>query len=227
MSISPDYFFKKRKAFSLLEVMIAIAILAMLAGSIYGVLKGVIQMTAGMEEARSRQQQIEGILELCRRTFRMMPANAIWEGRLRRQDGKVLPEIIIRDAPELLAWQKVEDFDAISVLGMRPQIGGLYSLSLLRVTQASELSQNPITTAKSSDWLTLVTDLSKIEWRYYDPRSGLWLDELPAGGLRPSAVELKLWLPEEEEPLVAVFWVVPMATQVTVPIEREEAAPTP
>lgn len=226
MSISPEIFRRKRSGFSLVEVVFALLILALLTGSIYGVIKGVIQMTAGLEDARLRQQQVEGMIELCRRTFRMMPATAVWEGRLRRQDGKVLPEIIIRKAPELFAWDKVTDFEAVSVLGLRPQIGGLYSLSLLRVNQPEDVVKDPVEGSRPGDWLALVTDLSKVEWRYYDPRSDLWLDELPAGGLRPSAVELKLWLPGEEEPLVAVFWVVPMAAQVTVPVERE-AAPQP
>jgi prepilin-type N-terminal cleavage/methylation domain-containing protein len=221
MFTSPE----SRRAFTLLEVMMGLAILAILTGSIYGVLRGTLEMAAGMDEARLRQQQIDGLFELCRKTFRMMPTHAVWEGRLRKQDGKVYPEMIIRKAPEILAWDKVTDFETVSVLGLRPQIGGLNSLSLLRVSQQGDRLIDPVTSAKPGDWMPLVTDLSKLEWRYFDPRSNLWLDELPAGALRPSAVELKLWFPGEVEPLIAVFWVVPMMNQVTVPLEKVEPLP--
>jgi prepilin-type N-terminal cleavage/methylation domain-containing protein len=210
------------QGFTLLEVMVAMGILALVAGSVYGVLRATIQMTAGMEDARIRQQQVDGLLELCRKTFRMMPAQAIWEGRLRRQDGKVYPEIILRKAPEMLAWDQVTDFDAVSVLGVRPQVGGLVSISLLRISPAGNPVADPVSAAQAADWVALVTDLSKVEWRYYDPRSDLWLDELPAGGLRPAAVELKVWFPEKAEPLVVVFWVVPMANEVAVTIEKAD-----
>ena len=125
---------KARSGFSLLELTIALAILSLIAGSVYAVLRGTIEEADLLRQEQSRQQEIDGFVELCRRTFRMLPAQATLEGRVRQQEGKYLAELIIRNAPESLAWGKVDDLDAISVLGMRPQIGGLFSLGLLRVS---------------------------------------------------------------------------------------------
>ncbi|NJK93389.1 MAG: prepilin-type N-terminal cleavage/methylation domain-containing protein [Blastochloris sp.] len=210
--------------FSLFEVTLALFILALLAGSIYGVIRGTVQMAASMDEARARQQQLDGLMELCRKSFRMLPAKASLEGRIRQVDGKILPEVLIRQAPELLAWDQVRDFETMNVIGLRPQLGGLFSLSLLRVSEAEILGKDPVSAAQPDAWLPLISDLSKVEWRFYDPRAGAWLDTLPRGSARPTAVELKLWLPEEENPVTAVFWVVPLLNQVTVPLEPE---PTP
>jgi hypothetical protein len=212
-----------RYGFSLLEVTVALAVLMLVAGSIYGVLRGTLGLTAALEEERTRQEQIDGLIELCRKTFRMLPAEASLEGRVRREDGKLLPELIIRNAPETLAWDRVTDMEAISALGLRPQLGGLFSLGLLRTTKPEDINVEPVKLAKDGDWLTLVSDLEKAQWRYFDSRSGLWLDDLPAGSLRPNAIELSLWFPGEQEPLRAVFWVVPIARQITVQAMPREA----
>jgi prepilin-type N-terminal cleavage/methylation domain-containing protein len=217
-----------RAGFTLFEVMASLTILTFLMVTVFGIIQGTLQLAAGIEESRRRDQQLDGFIELCRRSFRIMPAQAVWEGRLRRQEEKAYAEIIIRRAPEIFAWDKLEDFDAVSVLGVRPQVGGLFSLGLLRSSQPDGLQVDPVLNSKPEDWLILVSDLARVEWRYYDPRTRLWLDELPAGGLRPSAVELKYWLPGEENPEVAVFWVVPMVAQVTVPSaqqRRQEGSP--
>jgi len=205
---------KRQRGFTLIEVTTAMAILTLVAGSVYGVLRGTIEVAAGLEQARREQQQMDGLFELCRRTFRSFPADAILEGRFKQQGGKAFPEVLIRRAPELLAWDQVTDFEAVSILALRPQVGGLYSLSLLRVTQPKDQLEDPTARSKDGDWLKLVTDLAKLEWRYFDPRSNLWLDELPIGGIRPTAVELKIWSGAEKNPTTAVFWVVPLVPQV-------------
>jgi prepilin-type N-terminal cleavage/methylation domain-containing protein len=207
---------RRAAGFTLLEVTVALAVLLLVAGCIYGVLRGTLELTAGLSEQRTRQEQLDGVVELCRRTLRMLPAEALLEGRTRRVDGQLLPELIIRNAPELLAWERVTDWAAVSALGLRPQLGGLFSLALLRTTQPEDIAQDPVAAADAGEWLTLVPNLKKITWRYFDSRSGLWLDDFPVGNLRPDAVELTLWLAEEEEPLRMVFWVVPMARNITV-----------
>lgn len=205
-----------RGGFTLLEVTVGLAILLLVAGCIYGVLRGTLEVTAGLEERRTRQEQVDGVVELCRRSFRMLPAEATLEGRVRRVDGRLLPELIVRDAPETLAWERVTDWEAISVLGLRPQAGGLFSLSLLRTTPPRDFREDPVALAADGEWLVLVPDVRQAGWRYFDARSNLWLEDLPKGRLRPEAIELTLWLAEEEEALRVVFWVVPMVRQITV-----------
>ena len=202
--------------FTLLEVAVAMSILVLIAGTIFLVLRGTIEEASVLQQEQSRQQQVDGFIELCRRTFRMLPSQATIEGRVRQDSGKNLTEIIIRKAPESLAWGKVEDYNAISVIGLRPQIGGLFSLGLLRVTDPKDPGVDPVTESKPEDWLTLIADVVRADWRYYNAKSDLWLDEQPAGSGRPGAIEMSLTLAGEEEPLVIVFWVVPVVQQQVV-----------
>ncbi len=215
------------RGFTLLEVTVAMAILVIIAGSIFAVLRGTISEVSVLSEEQSRQQEIDGFIELCRKTFRMLPAEASLEGRVRQDSGAVLPEILIRKAPESLAWGKVEDYDTISVIGLRPQIGGHFSLGLLRVSDPKNPLVDPVIASKAEDWLTLIPDVSKIEWRYYDARSAMWMDILPAGSGRPAAIEMKLLLPGDDDPLVVVFWVVPIVPQAVVPQGSNPPAPKP
>lgn len=207
----------KSQGFTLIEVTLAMAVLVLVAGSVYGVLRGTIEVAAALEDSRQEQQQIDGLFDLCRTTFRSLPVEAIVEGKFRRQGGKTFSELLIRRAPELLAWDRVTDFKAVSILALRPQIGGLYSLSLLRVTEPQDPQADPSARSKDADWLKLVTDVSKVEWLYYNANSNLWLEELPPGGLRPNAIKLKLWLAGNKEPLTAVFSVVSIVKETLAP----------
>jgi len=177
------------------------------------VLRGTIAEAAELQDSQARQQQIDGLIELCRRSFRMLPAQTVLEGRVRQDQGKYLPEIIFRNAPEIMSWDQAEDLNAITVLGLRPQLGGLFSLGLLRVSQPQDVSQDPLEGTQDSDWVILMPDIVQLSWRYYDPGSNSWMDALPQGSQRPLAVEMTLKLTGERDPRVLVFWVVPVVKQ--------------
>jgi len=52
-------------------------------------------------------------------------------------------------------------------------------------------------------WFTLLPEIERIEWRFYDPVKKLWVDQHPPG--RPPMIELRLAMPGRKMPLRAVF----------------------
>ena len=213
MSISPRQFSARpsHSGFTLIEVTVSLLILALIAGGIFAALQGTISEAASIRDAQTRQQQIDGLLELCRTTFRTLPGNASVESRVREEKGKTVPELIFRNAPFVLAWDSAQRLDAVTVLGLRPQIGGLSTLSILRVSDPG-LARDPVDGVSDAAWMPLVPDLSKVSWRFYDASSGRWLDLLPRGTARPTAVELQLTPSGATEPVRMVFWIPPVVT---------------
>ena len=216
------------RAFTLLEVLTALLILALVAGAIGGVVRGTLGGAAALEESQSRQQQIDGLIELCRKSFLNLPAEAVLEGRIRQQDGKALPELIFRQAPQLLAWDRVRSLDVVSVLGLRPQVGGLFSLGLLRAREPG-VGRDVAAASRVQDWLLLVPNLRGVTWRFYNAAAAQWTDLQPANAPRPAAVELRLSLAEEADPVRVVFWIpplqpaVPLALSPTLPLSMMPA----
>lgn len=214
---------KPKKGFSLIEVVIALTILVLLSGSVYAVLKGSIDTAATIRESQSRQQQIDGFLDLCRTVFHQLPAQAVLEGRIRESGSKAFPEIIFRNSPELFSWGNVTDLGAVTVLSLVPQIGGRFSLALLRSNPGRDVLADPVDKATSEDWVILVPDVTSVIWRYFDANSNNWLPLLPRGSRRPGAVELTLQLADVKEPIRMVFDILPLAA----PVSRAVRIPPP
>lgn len=120
----------------------------------------------------------------------------------------MLPELLFRDAPQLFAWDQVRYLDAVTIFGLRPQVDGLYCLAVLRVRDPG-LARDPVDGSREGDWLQLVPNVKRATWRFFDPTAGQWLDILPKGSKRPSAIELQLQLAEDESPRRIVFWLPP------------------
>lgn len=219
-----------KAGFTLLEVALALLILILIAGALFGVVQGTLTLAAGLEEAKRRDEEINGIYELCRRTFRTLPAEAKLVARVRETEGAKLPELIIHDAPELLVWKQIEDWDVVSALGLRPQTGGRFSLCLLRKSQGGDAQEDVVARALPGDWLVLMRDVVSLQWRFYNPELGTWMETVDRGSPRPAAAELTLELAGSEEPLRMVFWLVPVMAQAAVPTgapNNNDQAPPP
>jgi prepilin-type N-terminal cleavage/methylation domain-containing protein len=80
----------RSRGFTLLEVMMAIAILSILTGVLFSMVRVTMETVADFSQLQTRQQQVSGLLELCRSTFRSLPNSAILEGRIREEEGKYL-----------------------------------------------------------------------------------------------------------------------------------------
>ncbi|MBI4024411.1 MAG: prepilin-type N-terminal cleavage/methylation domain-containing protein [Verrucomicrobia bacterium] len=196
--------------FTLLEVMLAVALLALLAGGLFAIVSGTMASAAELHQRQNRQQQVEGLVALCQRTFRTLPSSASLQGGVREESGVYLPEVILRQAPAAFSWGDPSVALPTAVLRARPQVGGLFGLGLLREhdssgVESSSESERPVR------WLMLLSDIRKLEWRFYDSRTATWMEEWNDHALRPSLVELTLTLAGELSPVRFIFWLPPLA----------------
>lgn len=201
---------ERYRAFTLLEVMLALAILTLLAGALYAMVDATLRATSELEMRTNRSQQIRGFIELCRKTFRALPASSSFAVRINQEGENLMPELVFRNAPGLFAWGEPGEEPTSTILGVRPQLGGLVSLSLLQDSD-EEIGSYLLGGSPKQAWLPLISGLRKVEWRFYDPRTTVWMKEWKEQGFRPSLVELTLTI--EEGPQRYVFWVPPVQQQ--------------
>lgn len=198
------------RAFTLLEVVLSMAILALLAGALYAMVGASVRGTSELEARENRVQQINGYLGLCRKIFRTMPGRGTLELRVTRQGENYTPELIFRNAPGLFQWGNEDNVYISTILGVRSQVGGLVNVSILQDKEDEIDSYLNGGTAKRP-WLVLLPDLRKVEWEFYDPRTLVWMKEWKEGGVRPTFAELTLT--SEQGTGKYVFWIPPIAPQ--------------
>jgi hypothetical protein len=198
----------KTRAFTLFEVMLALGILVLLTGSIFAILQASLAAVEEIQKQQQRGRTYFGLTELCRKTFRTLPASATVEGGVYEEDGKYYSRVIIRQSPKAFAWGEDTRYLGESILSARPQLGGLYSFGLLRQTEADA---QQFALKETPRWLLLARDIREVRWRFYDPRTTQWQEEWKDPSLHPGLVELSLTLAGETQPIRSVFWLPPLA----------------
>jgi prepilin-type N-terminal cleavage/methylation domain-containing protein len=217
---------KHARAFTLFEMVVVVAIFVLLAGGIYATVNAAVRATATLSEENLQIQRLNAFVSLLRRTFHNLPANAVFSGGVRSQDGDGLAEIVLRDAPGVFAWGLGGPSSGTALLSARPRLGGGRELSLLLLPGSlGEMERREA--LRDAKWLRLLPDLREVQWRFYDEAQQDYVDEWPEGN-RPPLVELNLTLLGEEVPRKFVFWLPPVkevALTTAPPEEPQEAQP--
>lgn len=103
MFTGPDFCVKNSRAFTLIEVVVGLAILSLMAGAIYGIVSGSVESTAALGLIQSEDRRVESFLHRTRIAFAHLPAGATME--LKILEGEPLrQELILRGIGEAFAW---------------------------------------------------------------------------------------------------------------------------
>jgi len=218
---------KYARGFTLFEMVVVVAIFVLLAGGIYATVNAAVRATATLGEENLQVQRLNAFVALLRRTFHNLPANAVFSGGVRAQDGDGSAEIVFRDAPGVFAWGLGGPSAGTAILSARPRLGGGRELSIL-ILPGSLGEMERREALRDGKWLRLLPDLREVQWRFYDEAQQDFVDEWPEGN-RPPLVELNLTLLGEEIPRKFMFWLPPvkeveLATEAP-PQEPQEPQP--
>ena len=199
---------KYARGFTLFEMVVVVAIFVLLAGGIYATVNAAVRATATLGEENLAIQRLNAFVSLLRRTFHNLPANAVFSGGIRAQDGDGSAEIVFRDAPGVFAWGLGGPSAGTAILSARPRLGGGHELSIL-ILPGSLGEMERREALRDGKWLRLLPDLREVQWRFYDEAQQDFVDEWPEGN-RPPLIELNLTLLGEEIPRKFMFWLPPV-----------------
>jgi prepilin-type N-terminal cleavage/methylation domain-containing protein len=196
------YILRGRAGFTLLEVVVAMVIMSILAGSLYSLVKTTIQSSVLLENSIRREQEITGFIDLCQKTFRSLPPGATLEGTFREEGGAQVKALIVRESPKTLSWGDTASSHGISVISAKAQNNGLLSLALSHSLEYE---------SKEARWLQLMSNVQQFQLKFYDPRSGSWNEEWKDPSFRPSLIEMQIKLSEGDRAYRHIFWLPPVS----------------
>jgi type II secretory pathway pseudopilin PulG len=195
-------------AFTLLEVILAMSVLALLVGMLWTVVKSSVGSAYYIEQSQIEQQQYVALNSFLENLFRKIPAEAQITSRLKDQGSQGLSLLYLTNAPGAISMlNQGASLDTV-ILGAREQIGGYVQFSLY--TSASSIDKG----GNDNEFppLDLIKDLASIQWRYFDARTQQWMLDWLDGSTKPALVELTLKPPGKSEiPKVFVYWIPPLA----------------
>lgn len=243
---------------TLLEVVVGLAILALMAGAIHAIVSGSVESTAMLAATQTEDRRMEAFLNRTRLALSHLPDGASLELKILEND-PLRQEFTVRGVPEAWIWGPNPRWDkpvitlcarsweesrraaglnsgslsaaatssssaaSSSTASSTAAGSGLtperYSLAMsvpdfYRTTDEGEpVPDSPLKSRQGNQflkpdlqgrfWLDLLPEVSRVEWRFYDPAKKLWLEQSPPA--RPPLVELRLFLPGRTTPERVVF----------------------
>ena len=186
--------------FTLLEIMLAVAILGMMAIAIFRFVQTNLIAVRFSAEIAAADAQYDGLRDLLTTQWQSLsPLRAKMVGEPFKLNDRERDEIkwSCGAGPGLLTRYAPGEFTA--VLRLQPNDDRL-DLGILRKPEGdSDVAE------KNETWVPLIKNVGSLEISYFDPNANDWLPRWPGGNKLPSLVKVSVGRPDATEPWEAVI----------------------
>ncbi len=210
-----------RRGFTLIEMMMALAVFVLLASAVFGLMTGVLQSTSTLQDNQDRRDVVDALTAFLKKQLNEMSAQAGVTSYIRGDgDGLKQDGVIFGTASQA------------SAIDARLQPNGYY---LLRITSYAAESvngqsvdaRNTLANLVSGDdpsltWKTLIGDIKTLSWKFQDANATDWSDTWSATG-KPAFIEFSMLPAGDLKAVTMDFWL-PKIDPITLNIPT--AAPT-
>lgn len=207
----PERFAVERGAFTLLEVILSMAILALLAASVYAITSSSITAARTTMDQQLVLRRLDAFLTVTRNAFVNLPA----QGSVALEIGKdkgggTEPRLILGRVQGIFGIASLGGGSLM--LASKARADGTRTICM--VTIPGGLSDRELEAAKSAPGIPLLPKARSPRWSFLSGNNAdgtpLWREELTAGNPRPKAVRLQLELDEIPDPVEAIFYLPPL-----------------
>jgi prepilin-type N-terminal cleavage/methylation domain-containing protein len=222
------------RAFTLLEVMIAVLIISMLVISVFRFVKSVLLAVRVSTDATVSKQEVAGLISYLQTQLEDLPVqqtmpavtNPLPNGAGIVPNGPPGSVPTLPPAPQPLGVlsgtsHKYHDLPADEMEWVCPAGPGVLTTAAedqYRVTLAIQnvkgksneyeigLRRRTVETdEKNYNWLPLLRPAAALEIRYFEPRGKQWIDAWKEPILKPSLVRVRIWRAKDEPPTEVVI----------------------
>jgi prepilin-type N-terminal cleavage/methylation domain-containing protein len=200
------------RAFTLIEILIGLALLGMLTGGIFSVQRGALEVSRAVIESETRTLQVHALCELLRRNFEQMPGNARVNLQYYGGAGSDLSEVAFTDYPLAFKWPgaPADDKGAVIFRTERSVGGGIglqAAILYLDEEQADAWSKGAFDESKIQR-ITILDGIANLRWRFLNDQTQEYEEEWPLTNTRrPTTVEMTLQFMDGTDPVQLIFWI--------------------
>lgn len=186
---APDKNIQKR-GFTLLEIMLAVAILAMMSLAIYRFVQSNMVAIRVSSEAAAVDAQYTGLRDLLTAQWQSLaPGTGALLGEPFKFNDRSRDEIrwVCGSGPGLLTRYATEDFVVTLRLQRESEKSDVLDLGFLR-----EPKNDTAIESEHESWVPLIENVHSLEIRYFDPRLNTWLDKWSDNVTLPRLVKVTI-----------------------------------
>ncbi len=194
---------KHKRAFTLLEISLAVAILAMMALAIYRFVQSNLIAIRVSSDAIAADARYDGLRDLLAAQWQALPPG---QGALLGDPFKLndRPRDEIRwicgPGPGLLTRYAGADYVVTLHLQAHPKDSDKFDLGFLRAPKNDSGIVN-----ENVSWIPLIDDVRGMQIRYFDARLNVWVERWSDTGTLPTLVKLVVERPDTTTPWEAII----------------------
>ena len=201
--------------FTLIEILLGLALIGMLAGGVFAVQRGAMQVSAEVVKSETQTLKVHSFCELLRRNFEQMPGNSKVNLQFYGGSGSDMSEVAFTDYPLAFTWPGVSAGAKTVIFRTERSVGiGLQAAILyLDEEQAAEWQKGgTFDEGKILGRITIMDGISLLNWRFLDESKDEYVEDWPLTNTRrPTMVEMTLQFMDGSDPVKLIFWIPTMA----------------
>lgn len=212
---------RRNSGFTLLEVVLAVAITGLVMAGVYAVARAAVSMSDEIVESQEQAMTTQSFVDLLRRNFEQMPGNG--QVQLVVTDagpgGATLTDVVLGEYPLAFSWAGVEAGAQTVILRTERDPRGALQARVLYLTeeQAQDYENNQLREEMVAS-IVLLDGIRYMQWHFWDDRMEEWTDSWlrqKYGTRRPSLVNLYLQFFDGGPGQNIVFWIPTVAPPET------------
>ena len=207
----------RRHGFTLLEVVLAMLLLTLLVGMVFGTARNSLALGNAVVQSQNQEMLDQAFFEFLSRQFSSLPGNTRFDMKSTEVGGgqQYLSDLTLQNVPLAFTWGGTEKIaKAIQLSTVRKRTGYLdivlrfYENEILEESDTSTNSNSLIDKAPFAE-VVLLQDIRIFEWRLLDGRSMEWQYDWDLQGRLPLQAELVIASGSEGDEIRRVFWIPP------------------
>jgi prepilin-type N-terminal cleavage/methylation domain-containing protein len=192
----------RRRAFTLLEIIIAVAIMATMALAIYRFVQSNLVAIHVSSDALAAEARYDGLREVLTTQWQSLPAGrGALLGDTFKLNDRPRDEVrwICNAGPGLMTRYASGDF-IVSLRLQSEKNSDRLNLGLLRKPRADS-----VTTDVEESWIPLIDNVSSLQIRYFDTRLNVWVEKWNDTGTLPRLVKVTIGRGDSSTPYEAII----------------------
>jgi hypothetical protein len=145
-------------------------ITSVLVGAIFGIVTALTQLTQNLTTSQQRDARRHAFVELCSRSLRNLPPNAMMRLRTREDGGLYTTELALGDAPSLLSASA----GPFTVLETETTVDGYLRL-VVRSLSEEQLLAWEMGNKSLGTRVVLLENVRMLEWLVFQPQTRQWI----------------------------------------------------
>lgn len=212
MKCSPDPSRRGANAFTLLELVLAMAIFAMISAMVFGIAGTSLSLSNTIIKTQNEEMLHHAFFEMLGKQFAQLPGNARLELTYEDSGGPYLSDLTMQNVPLTFSWAGAERTAKAVQISTILRRSGFLSIVLRyygeEILEGSESATNAVKPEPFAE-IELLSDVRYFEWRMLDGQSMEWLYDWTLVGRLPRQMELVMAYGAQGEEMRRVFWIPP------------------